>query len=231
MNIDAQCLALSQTLVASRALYAVLAVDERGGMAIGSLVCGCLFFILPSAIAAIVMGHISRAEIRRSGGRKTGDGMALAGLVLGYIGVSIIPILIIAAIAIPNLLRAKMSANETTAIVALQTLNSTAVMYSNSYGGFPHAISELGPSAGGPAPSSSAANLIDAGLASGVKSGYRFAYTVVANDPSGNVRSYSVTASPVTPGATGRRYFFTDETGLIRAETGRVATADSPPII
>ena len=41
-----------------------------------------------------IMGHISRAEIRRSGGRKTGDGMALAGLVLGYIGLSIIPLLI-----------------------------------------------------------------------------------------------------------------------------------------
>jgi hypothetical protein len=52
---------------------------EGSGLAIGSLICGILFFIFPSAIAAIVMGHISRAEIRRSEGRKTGAGMALAG--------------------------------------------------------------------------------------------------------------------------------------------------------
>ena len=79
--------------------------SETSGLAIGSLICGILFFIFPSAVAAVIMGHISRAEIRRSGGRKTGDGMALAGLVLGYIGLSIIPLLIISAIAIPNLLR------------------------------------------------------------------------------------------------------------------------------
>ena len=76
------------------------------GLAIVSLLCGILFFIFPSAVAAIIFGHISRSDIRRSGGRKTGAGMALQGLSSGYIGVAIIPvILIIAAIAIPNLLR------------------------------------------------------------------------------------------------------------------------------
>ena len=204
---------------------------ETSGLAIGSLICGILFFIFPSAIAAVVMGHISRAEIRRSGGRKTGEGMALAGLVLGYIGVSIIPILIIAAIAIPNLLQSKMSANEAAAIAMLEALTESSVMYSTTHGGFPHTISDLRPSAGSPASSSSAADLIDAVLASGVKNGYSFTYAVVASDPSGNVLSYSITASPVTPGATGRRYFFINQTGVIHAEMGRAATADSPPNI
>jgi len=46
------------------------------GLAIVSLLCGLLFFIFPSAVAAIIFGHISRSDIRRSGGRKTGAGMA-----------------------------------------------------------------------------------------------------------------------------------------------------------
>ena len=57
-------------------------------------------------------------------------------------------ILIIAAIAIPNLMRSKMTANEAAAVEALRTLTETMVMYSMSYGGFPHTISDLGPAAG-----------------------------------------------------------------------------------
>src|ERR1035437_1274012 len=114
-------------------------------------------------------------------------------------------ILIIAAIAIPNLMRSKMTANEAAAVEALRTLNSTALMYSTTYGGFPHAISDLGPSGGSPNPSSSAADLVDSVLATGIKSGYKFTYSVVATDPAGNVLSYAVAANPVTLGTTGQR--------------------------
>jgi type IV pilus assembly protein PilA len=138
-------------------------------------------------------------------------------------------ILIIAAIAIPNLMRSKMSANEAAAVEALRTLNSIAVMYSMTYGGFPHAISDLGPSSSSQ-PSSSAADLIDSVLATGVKSGYRFAYTVSSVDPSGNVLGYGITASPVTPGQTGQRYFFTDQSGTIRANPAGVADSSSTPL-
>src|SRR5271170_6283315 len=79
-------------------------------------------------------------------------------------------ILIISAIAIPNLIKSKIQANETAAVGALRTLSESTVMYSNSYGGYPHALSDLGPGAGGTAPSSAAADFIDATLASGVKS-------------------------------------------------------------
>jgi len=73
---------------------------ETSGKAIGSLVCGLLFFFPPSAILAVIMGHLSLSEIRRSAGRLGGRGVAIAGLVLGYAGLSFIPVLIIAAIAI-----------------------------------------------------------------------------------------------------------------------------------
>jgi type IV pilus assembly protein PilA len=139
-------------------------------------------------------------------------------------------ILIISAIAIPNLMRSKMSANEAAAIGALKTLTESAVMYSNSYGGFPHSIANLGPSGGGPGASSTAADLIDSGLATGVKSGYRFTFSVTGSDAAGNVVSYAVTAVPVTPGSTGQRSFYTDQSGTIRVSPSGTADSSSPPI-
>src|SRR5271167_4493260 len=94
-------------------------------------------------------------------------------------------ILIIAAIAIPNLMHSKMQANEAAAVETLHTLNSSVVMYSTTYSGFPHAISNMGPSTGSPNASSAAADLIDSVLATGIKSGYRFTYTVGVMDSAG----------------------------------------------
>ncbi len=139
-------------------------------------------------------------------------------------------ILIISAIAIPNLMKSKMSANETAAVGALKALTESAVMYSNSYGGFPHSISNLGPSGGGPVSSSAAADLIDSGLSTGVKSGYKFTFTVVATDTAGNVVSYAITAVPVTPGSTGQKAYYTDESGTIRVSNSGTADSSSPPI-
>ena len=139
-------------------------------------------------------------------------------------------ILIIAAIAIPNLMRSKMTANEAAAVEALRTMTSTAVMYSITYGGFPHTIAELGPAGGGSAPSSTGADLIDSMLATGVKSGYRFTFTPVSADTTGNVLSYAISANPVTPGVTGQRSFFTDQSGTIRASANGAADATSTPI-
>ena len=80
----------------------------RSRKAIASLVCGCLWLLFPTAILAIVLGHLSRSDIRRSAGRLKGECMALAGLILGYAGGVIIPVLIIiAALIIPYVARPK----------------------------------------------------------------------------------------------------------------------------
>lgn len=139
-------------------------------------------------------------------------------------------ILIISAIAIPSLTHSRMQANETAAVGALKALTESAVMYSNSYGGFPRSISNLGPSGGGPNSSSVAADLIDSTLASGVKSGYKFTFTIVAADPAGNVVSYAITAVPVTPGTSGQKAFYTDQGGVIRVSPSGTADSSSPPI-
>jgi prepilin-type N-terminal cleavage/methylation domain-containing protein len=139
-------------------------------------------------------------------------------------------ILIIAAIAIPNLVKNKIVANEAAAVETLRTLNGSMLLYANSYGGFPHALSEMGPASSGTAASSAAADLIDSLLAAGVKSGYRFSYVAGSTDPSSRVVSYSITATPVTVGSTGQRSFFTDESGTIRASSNGVADASSAPL-
>ena len=139
-------------------------------------------------------------------------------------------ILIIAAIAIPKVMSAKIQTNEAAAVVTLHTLNANSLMYSNSYGSFPHELSDLGPAGGGAAPSSAAADLVDSTLASGVKSGYKFSFAVTGTDPAGNVVSYTITATPVKPGATGQRSFFTDLSDVVRATQTGVADSSSPPI-
>jgi type IV pilus assembly protein PilA len=138
-------------------------------------------------------------------------------------------ILIIAAIAIPNLMRSKIQANETAAVSTLKTLTESALLYSNTYGGFPHALSDMGPGSGGNAMSTSA-DLIDSILASGAKSGYRFSYAAVSTDPSGSVLSYTITATPLVPGSSGQRSFFTDQSGTIRSTGNGTADSTSTPL-
>ena len=138
-------------------------------------------------------------------------------------------ILIIAAIAIPNLIRSKMSANEASAIASMRTINTSCVEYSTTYNvGFPASLANLGPAA---TASSASADLIDSALASAVKSGYVFTYTPGTADSSGTISAYTLTAVPSVAGATGTRTFFTDQTNVIRQDSsGSGATANSTPI-
>jgi len=136
-------------------------------------------------------------------------------------------ILIIAAIAIPNLLRSRMAANEASAVGSLRTINTACVTYSSTYGiGFPTALHDLGTSG---AATSTSADLIDNVLAGGVKSGYAFSYAFTAA-VSGVVPAYAVNASPLSPGQTGQRYFYTDQSGVIRFNISAAASATDSPI-
>jgi type IV pilus assembly protein PilA len=131
-------------------------------------------------------------------------------------------ILIIAAIAIPNLLRSKIAASEASAVGSLRTINTASVLYSTSYGNYPSALASLGPST---APTSTTADLIDSALVTGSKSGYKFTYS----SPS-PYQQYSITASPITPGVTGQRYFYTDQSGVIRVDLTQTAVSTDNPI-
>jgi type IV pilus assembly protein PilA len=208
-----------------RPLALPVAPSGTSGKAIGSLICGIFFFFLPSAVVAVVLGHLSLSDIRRSAGRLGGQGLAIVGLVLGYLGLAVIPILIIAAIAIPNLLRAKMAANEASAVGALRTINTACVNYATQYKSYPPTLASLG---SGTTPGSDVAGLIDSTLASGKRSGYFFTFQSSGLD--GTDPSYQVYADPINPGATGVRHFFSDQTGVIRASVNTRANAESPPL-
>ena len=139
-------------------------------------------------------------------------------------------ILIIAAIAIPNLLRSKMAANERFgAVGSIRTINTVSVQYSTTYGGYPTSLQALGGPAGGTAAASSA-ELIDNVLAAGTKSGYTFTFTTGATDGNGNVIAYTLTGVPTSVGTTGQRQFFTDQSGVIRANATGAATLNSTPL-
>ncbi len=143
-------------------------------------------------------------------------------------------ILIIAAIAIPNLMSARMSASQASAVGSLRTLNDAEAMYSSQYGtGFSPTLSSLGPPGAGGAAGPSAAGMIDSLLAgtgnTSAKQGYTFTYSATP-DSAGRYDTYSITAAPTTPGTTGTNYYYTDHTGAIRQNSTRPATASDPPI-
>ena len=134
-------------------------------------------------------------------------------------------ILIIAAIAIPNLLRSKMAANEASAVATMRTLNTSAVAYSTTYGAYPTNLTNMAPAA---TASSTSADLIDSVLGKdpATKSGYTFVW-VGTGTP---VSAYTLTATPVTQGTSGQRGFFTNQSGVIRADPTGAATSASTPL-
>jgi type IV pilus assembly protein PilA len=145
-------------------------------------------------------------------------------------------ILIIAAIAIPNLIRSKMAANEASAVASVRTINTAEVVYSTTYSipsVFSVLLKDLGDGAGTCAtvpPIATNACLVDNVLAqNGIpagsgKSGYNFIY---ANPAPG---TYTVNANPVTANSSGVRGFYADQTLVIRVANPAPATNASNPL-
>ena len=149
-------------------------------------------------------------------------------------------ILIIAAIAIPNLLRARMAANEASAVGSIRTINTSAVIYTSSWGvGFPGSLAAMGGAPGGAAVCG-AAQLIDPLLAGATapataKSGYYFTYAGATATPAvggcTGFQTYTIVGQPAVVGQSGQRGFFSDQGGVIRNSTdGSAPTVASPPL-
>jgi type IV pilus assembly protein PilA len=146
-------------------------------------------------------------------------------------------ILIIAAIAIPNLLRSKMAADEASAVGSLRVLNNSEVIYNMTYNsGFTGGLNVLGPPPSGQEPTYLNADLVDSNLAGlenlgtnmgFVKSGYVFRYNPLGAFPL--ISYYSFNADPQVRGSSGQRSFFTDDPLVIRANaTAQASVIDSP---
>ncbi len=146
-------------------------------------------------------------------------------------------ILIIAAIAIPNLLRSRIAANQASAVGSLRTLNTANITYASTYNnGYSCELGYLGPPSGA-IPTAASAGLVDSLLAgtsggtvgqTSTKSGYSFTYTP-GQACGTRVDTYSFNANPTTQGTTGTNFYFTDQSGVIRQNsTGTASASDSP---
>ncbi len=134
-------------------------------------------------------------------------------------------ILIIAAIAIPNLLRARIAANESSAVASIRTLNTAQISYNSAYPtvGFAGTMGAPGWHVCAP-PNSTSACLIDTQLSSGSKSGYNFALSGVSGTPAS---TYQFIATPLAPNQTGTRYFCAFADAVVRASSAVISACDT----
>ena len=130
-------------------------------------------------------------------------------------------ILIIAAIAIPNFIHARMAANESSAVSSIHTINTSEIAYSsaNPTIGYSAALADLGPTGAG---------YLDGVLSAGTKGGYTFTYVQDAtNSPS---TGYTVNSDPVTRGTTGQRSFYSNQLNITHYNMTAAASSTDPVI-
>jgi type IV pilus assembly protein PilA len=212
----------------------------RKGLAITALVLGiasyplmCAFGLgLVPAIAAVVCGIVALVKVNRYPAQYGGKGFAIAGLVTGGVACLLAPVMV-AAIAIPSLLRARMAANESGAIGDVRTMISAQASYASANGGYYDRLECLAqPQRCVPGSSAPSQAFIDAPMAStSVRRGYEFALHLGPAAPQENtspvspssVTSFAYVAVPVVAGRTGQRAFCGDETGVVRSAPSGIA--------
>jgi len=134
-------------------------------------------------------------------------------------------ILIIAAIAIPNFMKSKMAANEASAVGSVRAINTSEVAFASACPdqGFTGTLADF---ATGAATCPGASGLLDSQLVTGAKSGYTFTLAAAGATPRS---AYTINADPLAA-SSGTRYFFSDESNMIRYATGGAAVVTSPAL-
>lgn len=202
----------------------------RRGLAVASLVLGILG--LPTiglagvgALVAIVLGVVALVKASREPAQYGGKGLAIAGIALSVFSVTVMPMVlgIVAAIAIPSFLRARVAANESAAIGDIRAVISAQVQYQTINGGYFGPIECLA-APGRCLPSYSGETLLPAELAAAVsKQGYKRTFhagpaaggTLPPSVSRSSLMSFAYVAVPLTASQTGVRSFCGDATGRI----------------
>jgi type II secretory pathway pseudopilin PulG len=205
----------------------------RSGLATASLVLGIVGIftvgvLIIGSLVGVVLGIRAVLKANREPYVYGGKGIAIGGIVTNSFAViTIVPFAIIAAIAIPNLLMARMAANEASAIARLRTLATAESTYRDTVGG--------GRTFG------SMQELIASGVMyenSARGNGYQFKIRLLNQNGNaalagaGDASCFEVVATPVRYGSTGRRSFYVSEQYVIRCadKGGEEATRSDPDV-
>jgi Domain of unknown function (DUF4190) len=195
---------------------------KTDGKAIASLVFGGLFFLFPSAVLAIILGHLSLSEIGKSGGRIKGKGLAMGGLVLGYLGVTAIPLLFgIFLITLISSIsgnrtssRGSTGSHQPSAVSSIRALNASEIGFQRAHPelGYTCKLDDLVGSGG-------EYGYRDPELAGGSKDGYVFVLqNCSARSPGGPNTNYQIIGTPVEK-RSGGRTFCSDQSAVVRSQS------------
>jgi type IV pilus assembly protein PilA len=141
--------------------------------------------------------------------------------------------LILMTLAVPQLLKLRKQANETSAIQSVRTIGQAELQYNSAYpaNGFSCSLASLGGDPKSGAPTAQAAQLLDVGLAAGQKAGYTFAITNCSKVTINNqdmYTSYEITAVPQSVGNSGDRGFCSDANNIIRFDPSGGSNCTQP---
>ena len=192
---------------------------ENSGKGIFSLICGLLMFFPPASIVAVVFGHLSLSDIRKGGGQLKGKGLAISGLILGYIGTAIWTVFfVMVAITIPKTMKRMQSVNATpsrgSAVSAMRTLNTAEIAYAQAHReiGYTCSLPELSKSWG-----------LGAQLSQGRSDGYTFAIRDCSSlKPDGPITTYHIVARPIATDKRLPAYCSTESAVIKIARSGSV---------
>jgi hypothetical protein len=198
--------------------------------ALASMICGLLILCAPASVAAVILGHLALSDIKKSGGRTSGQGMAIAGLVMGYLGIALVALSGIAGLlSLRSTLRQDVPANEVAAIQTMKAYQQALRAYAAKCPeqGYPANLARLGPGAG----DCMHADLVEQKLSAMTPAqlGYVYSYHPGV-EGAGRVTVFALVASPVSPGFTGRRFFYLDEAGIIRQADSQIVGPRSAPL-
>jgi hypothetical protein len=222
-NLSSVCTRCGATLAPTKRSSSEAApLDVKtDGKAIASLVFGGLFFLFPAAVLAIILGHLSLSEIGKSAGRSKGKGLAIGGLVLGYLGVTAIPLLsVIFVIAlIPSMSgnrtssRASAGSRQPAAVSSIRALNASEIGFQRAHPevGYTCKLDDL-------VGSGSEYGFNDPELAAGTKDGYVFlVQNCRALSAGGPNISYQIIGRPVEK-RSGGPTFCSDQSAAVRSQ-------------
>jgi type IV pilus assembly protein PilA len=220
----------------------VAAGGQSKGLAVASLVLGILSLftfagLLIGAILGTVLGIVALVKANGSPETHGGKGLAIAGIATSVLSFLAIPVIgIIAAIAIPSLLRARVSANESMAIGDIRTVISAQAAYQSSNAGQYDTLECLAaPSRCIPSYPPNGPTFIDSQLTLAEKSGYRHSFHPGPASAAGrgtgyspsSITAYAYVAEPIQVNQTGVRAFCGDDTGNVCQSTD----GHMPPIV